>query len=79
MWILASNCYKLFWIDHRRNLVTPSEYAVDIWIGRFCNGLAITNVEGRQALLELLVVFNGQGSFCMDPGIVFEMLRSTRR
>ena len=31
------------------------------------------NVEDRQALLELLVVFNGQGSFSMDPGIVFEM------
>ena len=57
----------------------PSEYAVDIWIVRFCNGLAITNVEDRQALLELLVVFNGQGSFSMDPGIVFEMLRSTSR
>ena len=57
----------------------PSEYAVDIWIIRFCNGLAIANVEDRQALLKLLVVFNGQGSFRMDPGIVFEMLRSTSR
>ena len=57
----------------------PLEYAVDIWISRFRNGLAIANVENRQALLELLVVFNGQGSFRMDPGIVFEMLRSTSR
>ena len=57
----------------------PSEYAVDIWISRFRNGLAIANVEDRQALLELLVVFNGQGSFCMDPSIVFEMLRSPCR
>ena len=51
---------------------------VDIWISRFRNGLAIANVEDRQALLELLVVFNGQGSFRMDPGIVFEMLREHR-
>ena len=57
----------------------PSEYAVDIRIRWFCNGLTIRNMEDRQALLELLVVFNGQGSFRMDPGIVFEMLRSTRR
>lgn len=57
----------------------PSEYAVDIRIGWFCNGLAIANVEDRQALLELFVVFNGQGSFGLDPSIVFEMLRGPGR
>ena len=69
------NCYKV--IGSTRE--APSEYAVDIRIRRFCNGLTIRNMEDRQALLELFVVFNGQGSFSVDPSIVFEMLRSTRR
>ena len=69
------NSYKMF----GSTTAAPSEYAVDIRIRRFCNGLTIRNVEDRQALFELLVVFNGQGSFSMDPGIVFEMLRSPRR
>ena len=67
------NCYKVI----GSTTEAPSEYAVDIRISRFCNGLTIRNVEDRQALLELFVVFNGQGSFCMDPGIVVKMLRST--
>ena len=69
------NSYKMFGTTTE----APSEYAADIWIGRFRNGLAIANVENRQALLELLLVFNGKGYVSVGLSIVFEMLRSTRR
>lgn len=67
--------YKIFELTTQ----APSEYAVDIRIVGFCNGLAISNVEDWQALFELLVVFNGQDSFGLDPSIVFEMLRGPGR